>query len=586
MSWRALSMMLDRPLLAAFYAVLVVVISLMPVGQAWLSKLIVDDLANASLTLTGVLVLGTLYALTLVLPAALEPVQHTLSVWLEDQAVAKVDHRLMEAGARLADLSRMEQPTFHDELRVARESIYYAPRFFQALKYLVGTGLTLVGLLFLLATLNPLIPLALATATIPHLMAERKMHFLTYQTMREHSRAAREMDYCARITTEAAGAKEVRVFGLGDFFLGRFRERFEEAFSAVSRIRMRQLRVSACFGALHALALAGGFWYVAAQAGAGQLSLGDLALYLNAVTQAEGLVFLLPFWSGFVYQMYLYLRGLFAFVDQAEPQIKLPSPGQGRPAPATLRSCIELKGVGFIYPESEAPVLEELDAVLPAGKVTALVGENGAGKSTLVKLLTRMYDPAGGKILLDGVPLHSYDLDSLRQRIAVVYQDFARFSLTLGENIAIGDPESEVPDSRVELAAQLAGADMVASKLPQGYDTMLTRRFEDGVDLSGGEWQKVATARGFVRDAAIVILDEPSAALDADAERRLFERFGELVAGKTALLISHRFSTVRMADHILVLEGGCIIEFGRHTDLMRLGRRYAELYEMQAARYR
>ena len=211
---------------------------------------------------------------------------------------------------------------------------------------------------------------------------------------------------------------------------------------------------------------------------------------------------------------------------------------------------------------------------------------NRAGKSTLVKLLTRMYDPTAGEILLDGVPLPEYDLEQLRARIAVVYQDFARFSLTLRENIAVGVASSANDDGHVEEAARLSGAGDVAAKLEHGYDTELTRRFEGGVELSGGEWQKVALARGFVRDAALVILDEPTAALDADAEYRLFERFRELVHGRTALIISHRFSTVRMADHIAVLEDGRIIERGSHAALLHLGGRYATLFEMQAGRYR
>jgi len=231
-------------------------------------------------------------------------------------------------------------------------------------------------------------------------------------------------------------------------------------------------------------------------------------------------------------------------------------------------------------------VLQGVNARLPAGKVTALVGVNGAGKSTLVKLLTRMYDPTGGLILLDGPPLANYDLASLRSRMAVVYQDFARFALTLCENIAVGDIETEPDRQRVEQAAHWSGADEIAANLPQGYATELTRRFEGGVELSGGEWQKVALARSFLRDAALVILDEPASALDAEAEYQLFQHFRGLITGKTGLLISHRLSTVRMADQILVLDGGRIVEEGSHAELMARGGHYASLYEMQAGRYR
>ncbi len=578
------------PRIVAVYLALAFVLSLLPVLQVWLSKLVVDGLAiavgGASGSASAVIVLAVLYALTLVLPAGLEPIQRTLNIWLEDRAVAEVDRRLMVAGARLQDLVRIERPAFQDRLRLLQDAIYFLPRLFEFLQLGLGTALTLGGLLLLLARLHPLLPLVLAALSAPHLFSEKRLQDIKYEAMSRRSRAAREMNYCARITTEPAAAKEVRVFGLGSFFLRRFQARFETAFAEMRQVRLAHLRLSAAFTALHALALAGGFWYVATQASVGQLTLGDIALYLNVVIQTQSRLMNLAFWFGFQYEVLLHLRGLFAFLDQAKPAIALPPHGQGRQASTELQSGIEMRGVHFRYPESTLPVLEDVNARLPSGTVTALVGANGAGKSTLVKLLTRMYDPDGGEIRVDGVPLAAYELQSLRRRIAVVYQDFARFALTLRENIDLGAVEPDGGDAYVEEAARWAGADEIAAALPQGFETPLTRRFEGGVDLSGGEWQKVALARAFVRDAALVILDEPTAALDAEAEYRLFERFRQLVAGKTALLISHRFSTVRMADQILVLEGGRIIEAGSHAELIALGGRYTTLFEMQAGRYR
>ncbi len=586
------------PRIFAIYLALLFVLSLLPIAQVWLSKLVVDALAvamggapGATSTAIGngqsaAIVLAFVYALTLVVSSGLEPIQRTLNIWLEDRAVAEVDRRLMDAGARLADLVRIERPTFQDQLRLIQDAAFFLPRLPDFLQYGLATALTLGGLLLLLARLHPGLPLVLAALNAPHLFSERRLQEIKYEAMSRRSRAAREMNYCVRITTEPAAAKEVRVFGLGSFFLRRFRARFETAFAEMRQVRLAHLRMSAAFTALHALALAGGFWYVAVQAGAGQLTLGDIALYLSVVAQTQSRFMNLAFWFGFQYEVLLHLRGLFAFLDQAKPAIALPSHGQGRQAPTELQSGIEMRGVHFRYPESTLPVLEDVNARLPSGTVTALVGANGAGKSTLVKLLTRMYDPDGGEIRIDGVPLAAYELQSLRSRIAVVYQDFARFALTLRENIALGTVELHGVDGQVEEAARWAGADEVAATLPQGFETPLTRRFEGGVDLSGGEWQKVALARAFVRDAALVILDEPTAALDAEAEYRLFERFRQLVAGKTALLISHRFSTVRMADQILVLEGGRIIEAGGHAELIALGGRYATLFEMQAGRYR
>ena len=580
----------SAPLAWGTFLVLLAILSLLPVLQVWLTKLLLDAIAAGTTGDQGAVgnavTLAVIYALTLVVPAGLRPIQAALSSWLQDRSVVEVDRRLMQAGASLVDLYRIERPAFHDEVAMARRGSLLAAVVLRMLQQIVGTLLTLVGLLILLGQLHPLLPLALIVVSLPHLVAEWRIGDLQYQAMQEQSRPAREMDYCARVATEPAAAKEVRVFGLGDFFWQRFRERFAVALAEVNRIRLAGLRFSTVFSGLYALALAGGFWYVVMQARAGQLTLGDVVLYLGAVQQAQSLTFNFTREIGWQRAVWLHLRTIFGFLDSAGPAITLAPPGQGHTAPASFQSGIELRQVGFRYPESTRTVLADVSAVLPTGQVTALVGANGAGKSTLVKLLTRMYDPDTGTILLDGVPLPEYDLAALRQRIAVVHQDFAQFSLTLHENIAVGAYAAGGGAGHVEQAAQWAGADEIAAKLPQGYDTPLTRQFEGGVELSGGEWQKVALARGFVRDAALVILDEPTAALDAEAEYRLFEQFRELVVGKTALLISHRFSTVRMADHIIVLDEGQVIESGSHDELVAQGGRYATLYEMQAGRYR
>ena len=580
----------SAPLAGGAYLVLLIVLSLLPVLQVWLTKLLLDAIAAGASggqgAVGGAVTLAIVYALTLVVPAGLRPVHAALSSWLQDRSIVEVGRRLMQAGARLVDLYRIERPAFHDEVTMVRRGSQLAAVILRMMHQIVGTSLTLIGLLILLGQLHPLLPLALVVVSLPHLFAELRVGILQYRAMKNQSRPAREMDYCARVTTEPAAAKEVRVFGLGDFFWQRFRERFAVALAEVNRIRLAGLRFSTVFSGLYALALAGGFWYVVAQARAGQLTLGDVVLYLGAVQQVQGLTYYFMRGLAFQHELWLHLRTVFGFLDSAGPAITLAPPGQGLTAPAGLQSGIELRQVGFRYPESTRTVLADVSALLPAGQVTALVGANGAGKSTLVKLLTRMYDPDTGAILLDGVPLPAYDLAALRQRIAVVHQDFAQFSLTFRENIAVGAYAAGAPAGRVEQAAQWAGADEIAAKLPKGYDTPLTRKFEGGVELSGGEWQKVALARGFVRDAALVILDEPTAALDAEAEYRLFEQFRELVVGKTALLISHRFSTVRMADHIIVLEEGKAIESGSHDELVAQAGRYATLYEMQAGRYR
>ena len=578
------------PGVAAIFVALALLTSAMPVAQVWLAKVLLDQLAlavgGAAIALSAILLTAAFYALIMVLKTALEPVQEAITARLEERALGEFDRRLMAAGGRMVDLYDIERPSFQERLAHVMFGSFIVPRLVGFLQSGLRPALTLAGLLVLLVGLHPLIPLALLLATIPYLISERRMARNRHKAIEEQSRAAREMAYYTQVSTEPQSAKEVRVFGLGGLFLRRFEERRLRALRELDRVRLNHLRSNGFFGALYAAALGGGFWYVAAQAGAGQLTVGDIALYLGAITQSETALKYIGQWVGRLYETTLRLETIFSFLDRSGPHIALPAPADALDAPALLQQGISLRNVTFQYPEGESDVLCGVSAALPAGKVTALVGVNGAGKSTLVKLLTRMYDPVEGEILLDGRPLHAYDLESLRRHIAVVYQDFARFALSLGENITVGSGGLDASEERMRQAAVWAGADQVAAGLEKGYDTQLTRRFSGGVELSGGEWQKVALARGFMRDAALVILDEPTAALDAEAEYHLFQRFRELIAGKTALIISHRFSTVRMADNIMVLEDGVIIESGSHQELMAANGRYAELYSMQASWYR
>ncbi|HET8851256.1 MAG TPA: ABC transporter ATP-binding protein, partial [Ktedonobacteraceae bacterium] len=505
-----------------------------------------------------------------------------------ERLVAEIDRRVMRAAARLVDLHRIEAPSFHDEVKLIQQCSHDAAVLLPNLANGPGSMLTLGGLLLLLGQIHPVLPLALLLVGIPYQRAQRRIEAEKYRSIAENSRVVREMEYYTRLALEPAVAHEVRVFGLGDFLLQRYRQRRDRMMAEVQRLRLREFVQALAYFGVTTLVLAGAFSYTALQASAGHLQVGDIALYLGAVVQAQERALTLGNFFANLHREQLHLRGLFDFLDDAWPAIALPPQRQGVPAPARFKEGVELRDVHFHYPggSQDMAVLEGVNARLPAGKVTALVGVNGAGKSTLVKLLTRMYDPTSGLILLDGSSLANYDLASLRSRMAVVYQDFARFALPLRENIAVGDIESDPGIQRIEQAARWSGADQVGANLPQGYATELTRRFEGGVELSGGEWQKVALARSFLRDAALVILDEPASALDADAEYQLFQHFRELIAGKTGLLISHRLSTVRMADQILVLSGGRIVEAGSHADLMARGGHYASLYEMQAGRYR
>ncbi|GHO89241.1 ABC transporter ATP-binding protein [Dictyobacter formicarum] len=572
------------PLAAICYLGFILTDGLAPVLQVWLLKLVVDSLTGTPAQPARTMLYAGCYAATLIVPGLQQATEGMLISSLQRRAAATIDRHIMQAASRLVDLQKVEGPGFQDEARLLQEALQ--PLYWTWVRIRNGSRMTiaLLGLLLLLARLQPLFPLLLLLASIPHLLAERRGNQAMWQSMADRSRPAREMDMYVGLLTEPTAAKEIRVFGLGDFFLRRFQARAEQALRELTRLRLAEIRYALLCGGLYILVLGGGFWYVAAQTAAGHLTLGDVALYLNSVIQAQGRLAIIAAAGGELYSSILWMRRLFTFADQAQPAIPLANPGLS--APATPQTGIQLQQVSFSYAEQAAPVLHEIYALLPAGKLTALIGVNGAGKSTLVKLLARLYDPGSGAILLDGQDLRTYELDSLRGQLATVPQDFAHFALTLRENISIGGLNSKQQPLSVEEAAHWSGADEVACKLPDGYDTPLTRRFDGGSELSGGEWQKIALARSFIRQAPLLILDEPSSALDADAEHQLFERIKTLAKGKTALMISHRLSTVRQADQILVLDRQRIVESGTHDQLLATGGHYATLYEMQAGRYR
>lgn len=561
--------------------VLAVAQAFVSIWGVWLTKVIVDRLAAGG-DATGP---ALLYGATLLFAATAEPIKRVLSALVEERAVGEVDRRLMAAGVRLCDLYRVERPSFGDELAVLGKAIDFVPGSILLLDRAVSVPVTLAGVLGLLIRINPVLPAVLGAMTVGHILAEQRMGWVKHEAMVRRSRAGREMDYCVRMATDPTGAKEVRAFGIGSFFHVRFSERALAALKEMQVLRMKGARTTIAWALAHGAVVAGGFLYVADRAASGALSPGDVALFLNVVVQAATVSWGMSFIFVYGHETLLNLRKVLPFLDDAHPAIALPPAGGGLESPALLAQGIALVDVRFMYPETDKPVLDGLSALLPPGKVTAIVGANGAGKSSLVKLLTRMYDPESGEVTVDGTPLADLDLDGWRLRVAAVHQDFSRLALTVRENVAVGGTD-QGPGERVEEAIHWAGVDEVAERLPAGLDTMLTRRFSGGADLSGGEWQKVALARGAVRDAALVILDEPTSGLDPEAEYRLFKRFHELVKGRTALLISHRFSTVRMADHIVVIEKGRVIESGSHEELLALDGRYAVLYEMQAGRYR
>ena len=382
--------------------------------------------------------------------------------------------------------------------------------------------------------------------------------------------------------TDSIHAKEVRLFGLG----GLFRERYRDLRKILHKERLRLSKSRAFFdliaqaGAM--VSLFGMLAFIAWTTIQGSMTLGDMVMYYQAFQRAQGSLQQIVGGLSGLYEDSLFLSHFYGFLDLKPQVAELLHP---LAVPHPMQRGIAMEDVSFRYPSGEKLILKDIRLTIRPGEVVALVGDNGSGKTTLAKLLCRFYDPTTGRITMDGVDFHDYDLQALRREITMIFQDYIHYPLTARENIWIGDVDSSPEDDRISKAAQRAGADRLIRGLPKGYDTILGNRFEDGVELSIGEWQKVALARAFLRDAQLIILDEPTSAMSVQAEYEVFQAMRELLNGRAALLISHRFSTVRMADMICVLEAGGFVEQGSHEELMRLGGRYARLYEMQARPY-
>jgi ATP-binding cassette subfamily B protein len=425
----------------------------------------------------------------------------------------------------------------------------------------------------------PWLIVLLLVALVPAFLGEAHFNALSYALAYVRTPQRRELDYVRQTAASAETAKEVKIFGLNGFLIDRYRTLATDSYAASRALAVRRAGWGGVFTALGTIGYYVAYAYIAWRTLTGAFSIGDLTFLAGSFrrlrTLLEGLL------SGFsaTAGQALYLDDLFSFFE-VKPEIH--SPGDPLPFPQPVRTGFLFEDVGFRYPGA----VRHLSFELAAGEVLALVGENGAGKTTLVKLVARLYDPDEGRILLDGRDLRDYDLDALRGNLGVIFQDFVRYNLDAADNIAVGRIAERDDRGRIERAAQASLADAVIRRLPGGYDQMIGKRFRNGVDLSGGEWQKIAIARAYMRDAQVLVLDEPTAALDARAEYEVFQRFKDLSIGKSAILISHRFSSVRMADRILVLSDGMVEASGTHDELVAAGGRYAELFELQAAGYR
>lgn len=568
-------------------------------AQIWVTKLIIDRIAEH--------VQGASQAVSIDWYAVLTPVGALALIWglgnvcqmfsvaikslLSNQVQGYTEYLILQKATQL-DLAFFESSTFYDQMDMVLREAYRAHNLAWRSLDMLGSLVGLNAMLGLLLQLHPFAVIVLLLTSVPQAIVVGYFANSFYNLNFTRAGARRMATYLAELISSRDAIKETRLFGLDQLFLDRFRRFWREYCNAEKQIQLSQDWTNISLSLLSIAGTAGIWIYAIIQAAQSRITLGDAVLVLQTAEQARDRVSALFYEAGELYENSLFTANLFHFLDLAPSSI---AGALSRPADPSrlllsvaqpIKQGIEFRNVSFRYPHADRYILRNLSCTLRPGEITALVGENGAGKTTLVKLLVRFYDPTEGCIFLDGKNLREYDLDHLRGQFGVIFQDFVRFDLTARENIGVGQIALVDEIARIQRAAEMGGAQAIIDRLPKKFDNMLGKRFEGGVDLSGGEWQKIALSRAFMREAQILILDEPTAALDALAEFEVYNRFADLTAGKLTLFISHRFSTVRMAHHILVLENGQLVEEGGHTDLLALGGKYAQMFTVQAERYR
>ncbi|MDQ1087512.1 ABC transporter ATP-binding protein [Siphonobacter sp. SORGH_AS_1065] len=560
--------------------------SAVPTMSLYVGKLIIDEVVRlATIHSSDLTHLWVLIAIEFGLAIGSDLLSRGISLsesLLGDWYAHQTSVRLMKHAATL-DLSQFENPTFYDKLERARQQTAGRTQLLTQTFSQLQDFLTITSLAVGLISFAPWLLVLLLVAVIPSFLGELHFNAKSYSLLYGWTPQRRELDYYRYLGASDDTAKEVKLFGLSDFLINRYQTLSEQYFQENRKLAVERAGWGSLLLAIGTVGYYSAYGYMIFQTVQGRVTLGDLTFLAGSFRQVRSLLEGILGRFNSISQGALYLKDLFEFFE-IQPQII--SPVQPRSFPSPIQQGFVFDNVGFKYPNSEKWAVRNLSFTLKAGEKMALVGENGAGKTTLVKLLGRLYDPDEGQILLDGYSLKDYDLEELRQHIGVIFQDYLRFQFSAGDNIAVGDIMERENRLALEKAAEHSLADQVIAGLPHQYDQPLGRRFSGGVELSGGQWQKVALARAYLREADLLILDEPTSALDARAEYEVFQRFAELTKGKTAVLISHRFSTVRMADRILVLEGGKVLEIGTHEELLLQNGRYAELFELQAEGYR
>jgi ATP-binding cassette, subfamily B, bacterial len=590
------------PALTVLMCVLRALRAFIPLSTLWVGKLIIDVVANGRIHGPDWPRLWRLFVLELTIVAVgevLSRVSALIDSLLGDLFVNRVSERIMAHAATL-DLAQFEDPKFYDLLERARQQSTARIGLVGQILSMAQDWLTLAGLSTTMLAFNPWLLLILLVAVVPGLVSETHFAGLSYSLAFSWTPQRRELDYVRYVGASAPTAKEVQLFGLGIWLKDRFRDLAQRYYEQNRRLALRRAGFGATLALLGTFGYYAGYGVILANTITGKVTLGTMTFLAGAFMQVRGIIQSSFQQARDVYEQSLYLRDLFLFFEIRPTIVSKPN---SAPIPHPIEEGFVFEDVGFKYPGTDTWAVRHVSFALRPNERIALVGENGAGKTTVTKLIARLYDPQEGRILLDGVDLRDYDLASVRHAISCTFQDFVHYDMRLDENIGIGRIEQARPylDSvagwdgtgvatavitPIVAAAEDSLAASFIPRLPDGYRQMLGKRFDDGVDLSGGEWQKVALARAYLRDARLLILDEPTAALDARAEFDISTRFAELTAGRMAILISHRFSTVRMADRIVVMRRGTVVEDGTHAELIVQGGLYAELFALQAVGYR
>jgi ATP-binding cassette subfamily B protein len=560
--------------------------SLLPIGLLWVAKLIIDSIVHVVAHHQSVApgfwwLVAAEFGLA-ICGSFLGRAIDYFDALLADKYTRHVSIAVMKHAATL-DLATYEDPVFYDRLERARVQATDRLGMIQSIGRLVQQAITAVSLSVSIIIFSPWLLLLLILGVIPAFLGESHFAFLGYATNFRQTPIRRQLDYLRVLGGSKEAAKELKLFGLKEFLIERFTALSDQIYRENVSLARGRLLAGALLSTLGTAGYYSAYVFIVWRTIHGVLTIGELTFLSGAIVQASGNIQQIFSTLASIADQALFLTDLLAFLEMRPTIFSKPD---ALPAPRPMVRGFEFRNVSFRYPGSSRLVLNGLNFQLRPGERVALVGENGQGKTTIVKLMTRLYDPLEGQVLLDGVDLREYCLEDLYREIGVIFQDFMRYEMTARENIAIGQIEALTRLEPLEDAARKSMAAQVIERLPLNYEQMLGRRFEGGVDLSGGEWQKVALARAYLRNAQILILDEPTAALDARSEFEVFRRFAELTIAKTALFISHRFSTVRMADRVVVLESGKITEDGSHVELSNLGGRYAEMFELQAVQYR